>query len=320
MSEENKTPDKTENQGLEQIAQAFLKEQRLKRRWSIFFKITSIVLIILFFIIIKSIGSSNGKEASSGTHTAMIEVKGTISANSNASAKNLMKALNKAFEESDVKGIVLKINSPGGSPVQSGMVYDEIMRLKKKHPEKPVYAAVEDICASGSYYIAAAADKIYVDKASLVGSIGVLINGFGVNRLMDKVGVERRLLTAGKYKGFLDTFSPQSPEQVTYAKDMLGKIHVQFINAVKEGRGKRLKDDSRLFTGLVFVGEDAVKLGLADGYGTVRSIAEDEFKAKDVVNYSIKDNFGDRLLKKFGTAVGYGAVKAGLDQETLRIE
>ncbi len=200
------------------------------------------------------------------------------------------------------------------------MVYDEIMRLKKQHPDKPVYAVVEDVCASGSYYIAAAADKIYVDKASLVGSIGVLIDGFGVNRLMDKVGIERRLLTAGKYKGFLDTFSPQSPEQVAYAKEMLGKIHEQFITVVKQGRGDRLKKDSRLFTGLIFVGQDAIELGLADAYGTVRSVAEDEIKSKEVVDYTEKENLGDRLLKKFGTAVGYGAVKAGFDKESFHLE
>ncbi len=316
MSDENRNDEKV----LEKLAQEFLREQRLKRRWSIFFKCAFILLIIIFFILIKGISSSSEKTAPGKPHTAMIEVKGKISSSSNASAKNLIKALNKAFDESQVKGIILKVNSPGGSPVQSGMVYDEIMRLKKQHPDKPVYAVVEDICASGSYYIAAAADKIYVDKASLVGSIGVLIDGFGVNRLMDKVGVERRLLTAGKYKGFLDTFSPQSPEQVAYAKDMLKKIHEQFITAVKEGRGARLKKDDRLFSGLVFTGQDAIALGLADAYGTVRSVAEDEIKSKEVVDYSEKENFGDRLLKKFGTAVGYGAVKAGIEKESLHLE
>lgn len=308
-----------DGKALETLVQEIIREQRAKRHWSIVFKCTFIILIILLFVIIKSIGSSD-KAMPDKPHTAMIEVKGTISPTTMASAKNLIKAIGKAFDEPQVKGVILKMNSPGGSPVQSGMVYDEIMRQKKLHPDKPVYAVVEDICASGSYYIASAADKIYVNKASLIGSIGVLIDGFGVNKLMDKVGVERRLLTAGKYKGFLDTFSPQSPEQVTYAKEMLGKIHRQFITAVKEGRGKRLKNDSRLFTGLVFVGEEAVGLGLADGFGTIRSVAEDEIKAKDVVDYSIKENFGDRILKKFGNAVGYGAVKAGLDRESLHLE
>lgn len=309
-----------DGKALETLIQEIVREQRAKRRWSIFFKCVFIILIIILFIIIKSIGSSESKAGPNKPHTAMIEVKGTISPTTMASAKNLIKAIDKAFDEPQVKGIILKMNSPGGSPVQSGMVYDEIMRQKKLHPDKPVYAVVEDICASGSYYIAAAADKIYVDKASLIGSIGVLINGFGVNKLMDKVGVERRLLTAGKYKGFLDTFSPQSPEQVAYAKEMLRKIHQQFITAVKEGRGKRLKNDSRLFTGLVFVGEEAVGLGLADDFGTIRSVAEYEIKVKEVVDYSIKENFGDRILKKFGTAVGYGAVKAGLDKESLHLE
>ena len=316
MSEENGNDSKV----LEKLVQEIVREQRAKRRWSIFFKCAFIVLIIIFFLMIKSIGSSGDKSVPDKPHTAMIEVKGTISPTTTSSAKNLVKAIGKAFDEPQAKGIILKMNSPGGSPVQSGMVYDEIMRQKKLHPDKPVYAVVEDICASGSYYIAAAADRIYVDKASLVGSIGVLIDGFGVNRLMDKVGIERRLLTAGKYKGFLDTFSPQSPEQVAYAKKMLGKIHEQFITAVKEGRGKRLKNDSRLFTGLVFVGEEAVTLGLADGFGTIRSVAENEIKAKEVVNYTIKENFGDRILKKFGTAVGYGAVKAGLDKESFHLE
>ncbi len=316
MSDENGNDDKI----LEKLAQEFLREQRFKRRWSIFFKCIFISLIILFFFIIKSIGSSESKSASDRPHTAMIEVSGTIAPSNTASAKNLIKAIDKAFDEPQAKGIILKMNSPGGSPVQSGMVYDEIMRQKKLHPDKSVYAVVEDICASGSYYIAVAADRIYVDKASLIGSIGVLINGFGVNKLMDKVGIERRLLTAGKYKGFLDTFSPQSPEQVAYAKEMLGKIHEQFITAVKKGRGKRLKNDNRLFTGLVFVGEEAVDLGLVDGFGTIRRVAVDEIMSYVVVDYRIKENFGDRWLKKLGTAVGYGAVKAGLDKEVLRLE
>lgn len=305
---------------LKELVQDVLREQRSKRRWSIFFKCLFAVLIVIFLFVLKGIGSGTEKAVPNKPHIALIEVKGKIAQSSSASADHLIKSLNKAFEENQVKGIILKINSPGGSPVQSGMVYDEIMRLKKAHPDKPVYAIAEEICASGSYYIASAADKIFVDKASLVGSIGVLINGFGVTGLMDKVGIERRLLTAGKYKGFLDPFSPQTPEQTAYAKDMLKKIHSQFITAVKQGRGKRLKQDDRIFTGLVFVGEDAVSLGLADGFGTVQRVAEEEIKCKEVVDYSEKEKFGDRLLKKFGASVGYGAVQAGINLDSFRVE
>lgn len=304
---------------LKSLVQDIVKEQRAKRRWRIFFRLIFIVLIIMIFFAIKEIGNDE-KNVPDTPHVALIEIKGTISSSGGASAENLIASLENAFEEPQVKGIILKINSPGGSPVQSGMVYDEIMRQKKLHPDKPIYAVAEDVCASGSYYIASAADKIYVDKASLVGSIGVLMNGFGVTKLMDKLGIERRLLTAGANKGFMDPFSPQSPEQIAYAKTMLNKIHAQFISAVKKGRGDRLKDDGRVFTGLVFIGEEALKLGLADDYGSIKTVAENELKIADIVDYTEKEKIGDRLLKKFGASVGYGAVKAGLDRNMLHLE
>ncbi len=205
--------------------------------------------------------------------------------------------------------MILRINSPGGSPVQAGMIYDDIARLRAKYPKKPLYVVVEEICASGGYYVAAAADKIYVDKASIVGSIGVLMDGFGFTGLMDKLGIERRLLTAGRNKGFLDPFSPQTDQQKTYALDMLEQVHQQFIGAVKKGRGNRLKDDPDLFSGLFWTGQRSIELGLADGLGTVDSVARDVLKAPDLVDYTVKENLPERVARRFGAAVGAAAMK-----------
>lgn len=236
-------------------------------------------------------------------------MRGEIAADSDASAELLLAALKDAFKDDAAQAIVMRINSPGGSPVQAGIVYDEIKRLKKQY-DKPVYAVVEEMCASGAYYIAAAADEIFVDKASVVGSIGVLMDGFGFTGLMDKVGVERRLMTAGENKGMLDPFSPVTPRQRAYAQAMLDQIHQQFIAVVREGRGKRLKETPETFSGLFWNGEQAVKLGLADRYGNLDFVAREVVKAEDVIDYTPRENVAERLAKRFGASIGGGAVKA----------
>jgi protease-4 len=249
------------------------------------------------------------KSTSHVTHTAMVSIKGEIAEKGESSAENILPAMRSALDDSGSKALVLLINSPGGSPVQAGLINDEIRRLRKKHG-KPIYAVVEDTCASAAYYIASAADKIYVDKASIVGSIGVLMDGFGFVDTLDKLGVERRLMTAGANKGFLDPFSPQTDEQRKFAQVMLDQIHQQFINVVKQGRGDRLKENAEMFSGLFWTGEQSLQLGLADAYGSLDSVARDVVKAEEVVDYSTKDNIAERVAKRFGAAVGAGAVSA----------
>lgn len=305
---------------LEKLMFQTLKEQRARRRWGIFFKLTTIVLVIFAIVSIRNLSFTDGDGAPVQPHTALIEINGTIEPNGNASAANIIKALDKAYEEPMVTGVILKINSPGGSPVQAGMIHDEIRRLRQAYPDKPLYVVVEELCASGGYYVAAAADKIYVDKASIVGSIGVMINGFGVTGLMDKLGIERRLLTAGEYKGFLDPFSPQTPQQVKYAQSMLNQIHQQFIDVVRTGRGERLKENDEIFSGLVFLGPEAIRLGLADELGTIESVARDVIKAPEIVDYTEQEKLADRVLKKFGASVGYGAARAGLEWNPVSVQ
>jgi protease-4 len=242
-------------------------------------------------------------------HTAVIEIKGEIAADSDASAETVTAAMRAAFEDSGAKGIVLLINSPGGSPVQAGIIYDEIKRLKGKY-KKPVYVVVEESCASAAYYLASASDRIFVDKASIVGSIGVLMDGFGFTGLMDKLGVERRLLTAGENKGFLDPFSPQTDKQRAFAQQMLDQVHQQFITAVRAGRGKRLKETPELFSGLFWTGQQAVDMGLADQLGNIDYVAREVIKAEELVDYTRHENVAERLAKRFGAAIGEGAIHA----------
>ena len=242
-------------------------------------------------------------------HTAVIELKGEIASGADASAENVMAAMRSAFEDDAAKGVVLLINSPGGSPVQAGIMYDEIKRLRAKY-NKPVYAVVEESCASAAYYTAAATDRIFVDKASIVGSIGVLMDGFGFTGLMDKLGIERRLMTAGENKGFLDPFSPQTDRQRVFAQAMLDQVHRQFIDAVKKGRGTRLKETPELFSGLFWTGQQAIDMGLADQLGNVDFVAREIVKAEDLVDYTRRENVAERLAKKFGAAVGEGAMHA----------
>ena len=242
-------------------------------------------------------------------HTAMVTIRGEIAYTGEGSAEAILPALRSAMEDDGAKALVLLINSPGGSPVQAGLVHDEILRLRKLH-DKPVYTVVEESCASAAYYIAAASDQIFVDKASLVGSIGVLINGFGFVGTLDKLGVERRLMTAGENKGFLDPFSPQSDKHREHAQKMLDQIHQQFIAVVRKGRGDRLKETPETFSGLFWTGEQAVQMGLVDHLGSVDSVARDVVKAEKLIDYTNKENIAERFAKRFGAAAGQGAVAA----------
>ncbi|HET9821818.1 MAG TPA: S49 family peptidase [Burkholderiaceae bacterium] len=300
---------------LEQVAQTLLRERRSERRWRIFFRLAwlGVVLSVLWAVFV----ARNHVPASAGPHTALVEVRGEIAADSEASAEALVSALKAAFEDKGARAIVLRINSPGGSPVQAGIVNDEIRRLKALH-QKKVYAVVEEMCASGAYYIAVAADEIYVDKASLVGSIGVLMDGFGFVGTMDKLGIERRLLTAGENKGMLDPFSPQNERHNAFAKAMIDQIHQQFIAVVKQGRGSRLKVAPETFSGLFWNGEEAIKLGLVDKVGNLDHVAREVIKAEEIIDYTPHDNLAERVAKRFGAAIGYGAVKALRELPSLR--
>ncbi len=292
---------------LEKLAFASLNEQKATRRWKTFVRLSWLA----FFIVLVWLALHRGKPAGSATvaHTAVVEIKGEISAGADASAEFINAALKAAFEDAGSKAVVLLINSPGGSPVQAGMMNDEIHRLKAKH-KKPVYAVIEETCASAAYYIAVSADKIFVDKASIVGSIGVLMDGFGFTGLMDKIGIERRLLTTGENKGFMDPFSAQSEKQRAFAQTMLNQIHQQFISVVKAGRGPRLKETPEMFSGLFWTGEQAIELGLADQLGTLEYVAREVVKAEAIIDYTRRDNVAERLAKKFGAAMGEGAMKA----------
>lgn len=298
-----------ERETLEKLLFATVKEQRAARRWSIFFKL--LILFVVFFSLWAYFDFSTGSDIEAlGKHTALIEIDGGIEAEGSGSADSVIPSLNKAFSDAGSVAIVLRINSPGGSPVQAGMIVDEILRLRKGYPAKPVYVVVDEICASGGYYIAASADKIFVNKASIVGSIGVLMDGFGFTGTMEKLGVERRLLTAGENKGFLDPFSAQSDKHKAHAQSMISEIHRQFIGVVRAGRGKRLKETPDMFSGLFWSGAKAVELGLADGFGSVDSVAREVIKVEDIVDYTAHEGLPERVLKKFGASVGAGAVKS----------
>jgi protease-4 len=298
-----------------QFARDYLRDRRSERRWRSFFRLAWLVLIAALLWML--FAQRHPGAAPTTPHTALVEVRGEIAADTEASAELMLSALKTAFEDQGAQAVVLRINSPGGSPVQAGIVYDEIKRLKAKHGKK-VYAVVEEVCASGAYYIAAGADEIYVDKASVVGSIGVLMDGFGFTGLMDKLGVERRLLTAGANKGMLDPFSAENPQQRAYAQAMIDQIHQQFIAVVKEGRGKRLKETPETFSGLFWNGEEAVKMGLADHFGNLDFVAREVIKAEEVIDYTPRDNVAERLAKRFGAAMGEGAVKAFRSMAPIR--
>ena len=292
---------------LEKLAFASLNEQRATRRWKTFVRLSWLAFFVFLVWLVMHRGAPSSNV--SGPHTAVVEIKGEIAAGADASAEFVNAALRAAFEDEGAKAVVLLINSPGGSPVQAGMMNDEIVRLKAKH-KKPVYAVVEETCASAAYYIAASADRIFVDKASIVGSIGVLMDGFGFTGLMDKVGVERRLLTAGDNKGFLDPFSPQTEKQRAYAQTMLDQIHQQFITVVKAGRGKRLKETPEMFSGLFWTGQQAIEMGLADQLGTLEYVAREIVKTEEIIDYTRRENVAERLAKKFGASIGAGAMQS----------
>jgi len=296
-----------ERRAIEKLLLANVRERRAARRWRI---VKSVLWMLLFAALIWVLSLDMlPSRTPGGPHTAVVSIRGEIAERSESSAENVLPALRDALEDSDSQALVLLINSPGGSPVQAGLIYDEIRRLREKY-DKPIYAVVEETCASAAYYIASATDRIYVDKASIVGSIGVLMDGFGFVGTLDKLGVERRLLIAGENKGFLDPFTPVSPEQRRYAQDMLDQIHRQFIKAVKQGRGDRLKETPEIFSGLFWTGEQSIQLGLADDYGSLDSVARDVVKAEKLIDYTNKENLAERVAKRFGAAIGAGAVKA----------
>ncbi|MEO5796581.1 MAG: S49 family peptidase [Rhodoferax sp.] len=300
---------------LEKLAFAALAEQKSARRWRNFVRLAWLVcLVVAGWIGLSRTTPSTDKTTA---HTAVVEIKGEIAAGADAGAEFVVAAMRSAFEDEGAQAVVLLINSPGGSPVQAGIINDEIWRLKKKY-NKPVYAVVEESCASAAYYIAVATDQIFVDKASIVGSIGVLMDGFGFTGLMDKLGVERRLLTAGENKGFLDPFSPQTEKQRAYAQSMLDQIHTQFIDAVKAGRGKRLKETPETFSGLFWSGQQAVEMGLADHLGNLDYVAREVVKAEELVDYTRRENVAERLAKRFGAAIGEGSVRALKNIPALR--
>lgn len=314
MSEENlnqPTENKTgtankewQQSVLEKLAGSALREQVVARRWNIFFKF--LIFVYLFVVLFYAMGLIGHSKTAAENHTALIDLAGVIEAGGDVNADAVMGSLHDAYESPNVKGIILRINSPGGSPVQAGIINDEIRRQKKLHPNIPVYAVVEDICASGGYYIAVAADKIYVDKGSIIGSIGVLMDGYGFTEAMNKVGVERRLMTAGENKAMLDPFSPVNPKHQELAQTMLNEIHEQFKTVVRQGRGNRLKETPEVFSGLFWSGEQGIKLGLADALGSADYVAREVIKQENIVDYTYQDDFASRIAKKIGASMSQG--------------
>lgn len=305
---------KWQREAIERLAFAALDEQKKKRRWGIFFK--SLGFLYLFLILFYAMGWKGGDANSNLEHTALIDIQGVIGSDSEVSAENVVSSLQAAYQSKGTKGIILRINSPGGSPVQAGMINDEIHRQRKLHPEIPVYAVVEDICASGGYYIAVAADKIYVDKASIVGSIGVLMDGFGFTKTMDKLGVERRLMTAGENKAMLDPFSPINPKHQAFAQSMLDEVHEQFIQVVREGRGKRLKETPEMFSGLFWTGAASIQLGLADEIGNSEFVAREVIKQDNIVDFTAREGFADKFAKRLGVSM----TKTLLGEATFKLK
>ena len=308
MQDENPNPKVAENEVvwerkvLEKVALSAIQELRRGRRWGILFK--SLTLIYLFIMLFTAINWFNKKDTpTAGKHTALIDVQGVISSTSAANAEHITAGLEDAYKDKNTQGIILRLNSPGGSPVQAGYINDEIHRLRKLHPKIPVYAVTEDICASGCYYIAVAADKIFVDKATMIGSIGVLMDGFGFTGTMEKLGVERRLFSAGENKGFLDPFSPLKPEHKQHLDNMLGEVHQQFIKVVREGRGAHLKETPDIFSGLIWTGQKSIEMGLSDGLGNVDYVAREIIHAENIVDFTPHENFAEHFAKKLGVGV-----------------
>ena len=296
-------PENWERDVIERLASAALVEQRRARRWGIFFKMFFAGYLLLLLLL--ALGGDMGPKAVGGRHTALVDLDGAIMADSLANADNVITGLRAAFDNRAAAGVILRVNSPGGSPVHAGYIYDEIRRLRAKHPDTPLYAVVTDICASGCYYAVAAANKIYADRASIVGSIGVLMNGVGFTDTMKKLGVERRLLTAGEHKGILDPFSPMKPLDRRHAQDMLNRIHAQFIAKVREGRGEALKETRDMFSGLFWTGEQAKEMGLVDELGSAGYVAREVIAAEDIVDYTYRENFVDRFARRLGSGMAH---------------
>ena len=295
---------------IEKLALETLSEQKRRRRWGIFFKLLGFAYLTVLILVLGDWGDTAEKLGEGKKHTALVQLNGVIKPSGEASAEKVVEALQAAFKDQGTQGVILRINSPGGSPVQSGIINDEIRRLRGKHPAVPLYAVVEDVCASGGYYVAAAADRIYVDKASIVGSIGVLMDGFGFTGSMDKLGVERRLLTAGENKGFLDPFSPQDGQHKQHAQLLLDDIHKQFIEVVRKGRGKRLKESPELFSGLMWTGAKSIELGLTDELGSVEYVAREVIKAEDIRDYTMRASLTERFARQFGADMAEGLMSA----------
>lgn len=288
---------------ISRIALEALTEQRRARRWGIFFK--SLLALYLFALLLIYLPAdwTRGGIVATGGHTALVDIEGVISNDSMASADHVVTGLRRAFEDSRTRGVIMRINSPGGSPVQAGYIHDEVLRLREKHPDIPLYAVITDSCASGGYYVAVAADKIYANRASVVGSIGVIFSGFGFVEAIDKLGIERRLLTAGENKALLDPFSPLKKDEVQHLRTMLEDIHQQFVEIVKKGRGDRLENNDSLFNGLVWTGEQSLELGLVDELGSASYVAREVIGAKELVNYTVRENYLDRFARRLGSAL-----------------
>jgi protease IV len=296
------TDSQMEQKMVNQLAREFLQEQRSHRRWNIFFK-ALLALYLFSFLVIYLAGEWQSSGFGSDKHTALIDIKGVISMDTEANADYIASGLRAAFKDKNTEGVIVRINSPGGSPVQSGYINDEIRRLRAKYPEIPLYAVIGDLCASGGYYIASAADKIYADKASLVGSIGVIMSGFGFVDSIQKLGIERRVRHAGESKAFLDPFSPQKEEELAHVDDLLDDVYQQFIATVKEGRGKRLIDDDKIFSGLIWTGEQSIGLGLVDELGSAGYVAREVIGAEDIVDFTRRENYLDRFAGSLGTSI-----------------
>ena len=322
MSEDNSvTENKWQRDVIEKLASSALSEQKKARRWGILFK--ALLFIYLFIVLFYALGLLGGSKKSSSSHTALIQISGVIESGGEVNAESVMTSLHDAYDNKGTKGIILRINSPGGSPVQAGIINDEIRRLKHLHPSIPVYAVVEDICASGGYYIAVAADKIYVDKASIVGSIGVLMDGYGFTEVMKKVGVERRLMTAGENKAMLDPFSPVNPKHKELAQAMLNEVHEQFKAVVRQGRAARLKETPEIFSGLFWSGEQSIKLGLADALGSTDYVAREVIKEETIVDFSYEEDLASRVAKRIGATasavMGESLSKAILSSSQIKL-
>ena len=293
---------KSEEALISEFAKGIFIEQRRNRRWGIFFKML-FVLYLSTFLIIYIVKNTEFGSFSTHKHSALIEINGVIAANTQARADYVITGLRRAFKDENTQGVILRINSPGGSPVQAGYINDEIIRLREKHPDIPIYTVITDMCASGGYYIAASTDKIYANKASIVGSIGVIMAGFGFVETIEKLGIERRLLHAGDNKGFMDPFQPLKTAEATHVQGLLNEIHQQFIDVVKHGRGVRLKDDEKLFSGLIWTGSESIKLGLVDELASASQVARDVIGAEDIIDYTKRESYLDEFAKNIGSAM-----------------